>query len=882
MHTYTLSFTEISKQDLPLVGGKGANLGELSKINNVKVPPGFCITTEAYQYFVTTSPVLAGFLDQLNDLSAEDSGAVELLGRRIRQHMESLPVPEEIRRQIGQAWQETGGDYAYAVRSSATAEDLPGASFAGQQDTYLNIQGIDAIVDHVRKCWASLFSDRAIVYRSRNGFDHKKVLLAVVVQRMVFPEVSGIMFTADPVNGNRKVVSIDAGFGLGEALVSGMVTADLYKVKENKILTKQIGDKKIAVYAAPEGGTRERALPDEMPKCQALTDEQLLTLAAIGKHIEQHFASPQDIEWCFSSNIFYVVQSRPITTLYPVPKLADKRFHVFSSMGHQQMMTDPMKPLGLSLFQFPEPYEQILVTAGGRLFGDVTSSCSPGKKQSVFLERMDALMGSAMDEVRTRRDLVALFEPEGQYKMSFAGLKKLAGPVMKIIENMAANDPSQVNIYDWAEERIAEAKQSLRQLAGGDRIQFIDRDKTEMITWVLHGKMMGPFMASMISFELIDRLSKRWLGDSKETEDLGKSPPRNNTSEMGLALGDLADIIRQYPAVIPYLHQADDDTLLTGLGTVEGGRIVKPVFEEFLRQYGMRCTGEIDITRPRWREKPSQLIPAILSHIQSVQPGEHRRKFAEGEKQAKDAAETLSTRLKEIKGGAVKAKIMEKLIRTYRGLAGFREYPKYFMVSHFDAYKKAIMEEAEKLVHQGVLKEAEDVYYLSLTELEQVIRTAHVDQQLIADRKENYLEYEKLTPPRVMTSEGEIIHGSYGQNDAPPGSLPGIPVSAGVVEGRARVILKPEQAKLDKGDILVATFTDPGWTPFFVSASGVVTEVGGQMTHGAIVAREYGIPAVVGVEQATALIHDGQRIRVNGTKGYIELLDDSQANHPIH
>ena len=881
MLTYTLSFTEISKQDLPLVGGKGANLGEISKISNVKVPPGFCITTEAYQYFVTASPALAGFLDQLNDLSSEDSDAVQLLGQRIRQHMESLSVPEEIRRQIGQAWQEAGRDYAYAVRSSATAEDLPGASFAGQQDTYLNIQGIDAIVDHVRKCWASLFSDRAIVYRSRNGFDHKKVLLAVVVQQMVFPEVSGIMFTADPINGNRKVVSIDASFGLGEALVSGMVTADLYKVKDNKILTKQIGDKKIAVYAAPEGGTRERTLPDEMPKCQALTDEQVLTLAALGKHIEQHFASPQDIEWCLADSIFYVVQSRPITTLYPVPELADKRFHVFSSFGHQQMMTDPMKPLGLSLFQFSEPFDHILVMAGGRLFGDITSSCSPENKQT-GLKRMDALMGSAIDEIKNRRDLVDLLQAEGQRRMGFSQLKKVAGPVMRTIQNMTANDPSQAyHVYGWAEEKIAEAKRTLRQLSGGDRIRFIDKDKTEMLTWVMDGKMMGPFMAGMLSFELIDRLSKRWLGDSKETEDLGKSPPRNNTSEMGLALGDLADIIRQYPAVIFYLHQADDDTLLTGLGTVEGGHRVKLIFEEFLQQYGMRCTGEIDITRPRWREKPTQLIPAILSHIQSVQPGEHRRKFAEGEKRAEAAAQTLSTRLKKIKGGTVKAKFMAKLIKTYRGLAGFREYPKYFIVSHFDEYKKAIMEEAEKLVHQGVLKQAEDVYYLYLTELEQVIRTAHVDQQLIADRKENYLEYEKLTPPRVMTSEGEIIYGSYGQKDAPPGSLPGIPVSAGVVEGRARVILKPEQAKLDKGDILVATFTDPGWTPFFVSASGVVTEVGGLMTHGAIVAREYGIPAVVGVEQATSLIQDGQRIRVNGTKGYIELLNDLDVN-PIH
>ncbi|QDR81520.1 PEP/pyruvate-binding domain-containing protein [Sporomusa termitida] len=600
MPTYTLLFTEISKQDLPMVGGKGANLGEISKIDKVNVPPGFCVTTEAYQSFVTTSPALAGFLDQLYDLEVENSDTVQLLGQRIRQHMESLPVPDDIRRQINQAWQETGGDYAYAVRSSATAEDLPGASFAGQQDTYLNIQGIDAIVDHVQKCWASLFSDRAIVYRARNGFDHKKVLLAVVVQQMIAPEVSGIMFTADPVNGNRRVISIDAGFGLGETLVSGTVTADLYKVKENNILKKQLGDKKIAVYAVPEGGTRERSLPVEMSKCQALTDEQTLVLAAIGKNIERHLSSPQDIEWCFADGIFYIVQSRPITTLYPLPELADNRFRVFASLGHQQMMTDPMKPLGLSLFHFSEPYAQILVPVGGRLFCDITSTCSPGQKQSIVMGTMDVLMGSAIDEVKNRRDLVALLQPEAKQTFSFAGLKKLAGPVFKILENLTAKDPSQAyNFYGLSEEKIAEAQQTLEQLAGGDKIRFIDRDKMEMFKWVLQGNMMGPFIASILAFELIDRFCKRWLGDSKEVEHLGKSPPRNDTSEMGLALGDLADIIRQYPAVIAYLPQAGDNTLLAGLETVEGGRIVKPVFEEFLQHYGMRCTGEIDITRPR-------------------------------------------------------------------------------------------------------------------------------------------------------------------------------------------------------------------------------------------------------------------------------------------
>ena len=289
-------------------------------------------------------------------------------------------MPEDIKSAIIDGWKKSGEEWAYAVRSSATAEDLPSASFAGQQDTFLNVIGADQILQAVQKCWASLFTDRAIIYRVQNGFDHRSVFLSVVVQRMVFPQVSGIMFTADPVTGNRKIVSIDASYGMGEALVAGIVTADLYQVRADRLLKKQIAKKEIAIYARPEGGTNKVNISEEMQLTSSLSDEQVLRLASMGRSIEKHFGSPQDIEWCLVNDEIFIVQSRPITTLFPVPVVNDDKLHLFISFGHVQMMTEAMKPLGISVLRTLFPLgkssplgeSSILLEAGGRLYVDFT------------------------------------------------------------------------------------------------------------------------------------------------------------------------------------------------------------------------------------------------------------------------------------------------------------------------------------------------------------------------------------------------------------------------------------------------------------------------------------------------------------------------------
>jgi rifampicin phosphotransferase len=358
---------------------------------------------------------------------------------------------------------------------------------------------------------------------------------------------------------------------------------------------------------------------------------------------------------------------------------------------------------------------------------------------------------------------------------------------------------------------------------------------------------------------------KEWLGEKNVADTLSQSVPNNITSEMGLALLDVADVIRPYPEVINYLQYVKDENFLDELVQFVGGQETQDALSAYLDKYGMRCTGEIDITRPRWSEKPTALVPLILSNIKNFEPGESKRRFEQGRQEALKKEQELLDRLKQLPDGEQKARETKRMISLIRNFAGYREYPKYGLVHRYFVYKQALLKEAEQLVQANVLQEKEDIYYLSFEELREVVRTHKLDYQVISQRKDEYKFYEKLTPPRVITSDGETIAGTYKREQLPAEAMVGLPVSSGVIEGRARVIFNMEDADLEDGDILVTPFTDPSWTPLFVSIKGLVTEVGGLMTHGAVIAREYGLPAVIGVENATKLIKDGQRIRVNGT-----------------
>src|SRR2546421_9413245 len=406
MSSFVLGFQDIDKTKFMVVGGKGANLGELSRIDGIRVPEGFCITTEAYKRMISQTPEFHDLLEQLSLLKVEDRERICEISKKIRSVIEGTVIAKEIDEAVTHFITKLGDKNAFAVRSSATAEDLPTASFAGQQDTYLNIIGKEAILKHISKCWASLFTERAVIYRLQNGFDHRKVQLSVVVQKMVFPQAAGILFTADPVTSNRKVLSIDASFGLGEAMVSGLVNADIYKMCNGKVIDKRISTKKLAIYALKDGGTKEQEIEPERQNRQALTDEQILQLERIGRKIEEHFGCPQDIEWCLVDDTFYIVQSRPITTLFPIPEANDQENHVYVSVGHQQMMTDPMKPLGLSFFLLTT--NALMRKAGGRLFVDVTHQLASPASREILVDVLgkDPLIKDALMTILGRGDFI--------------------------------------------------------------------------------------------------------------------------------------------------------------------------------------------------------------------------------------------------------------------------------------------------------------------------------------------------------------------------------------------------------------------------------------------------------------------------------------------
>ncbi|HEX8850639.1 MAG TPA: rifamycin-inactivating phosphotransferase [Gemmatimonadaceae bacterium] len=841
MGRYVLALDEIDRTQLARAGGKAANLGELSRIDGVRVPAGFCVTTDAFERIVAPAPAVAELTGRLTRFEPDDREAIAAITGELRATVESIAISSELAAEIIAAHAKLGERDAYAVRSSATAEDSPTASFAGQQDSYLNVVGRDAIISHVSRCWASLFTERAVTYRMRNGIDHREARMAVIVQRMLAPRASGILFTAHPLSGNRKVASIEAVLGLGEALVSGLVTPDVYEVRDGEVVT-----------ARPAG-----ARP-------ALAHAQAVRLAALGRRIEAHFGRPQDIEWCLVDDDFHVVQSRPITTLFPIPKRDGSEPRVYISVGHQQMMTDAIRPLGIALWKLTAA--RPMFEAGARLFVDVSPElASPTRRAALLgmIGKSDPLIGGALRTI-VERGFIPLRTDE----------TPAAPPSGATPSPPIATDPAIVaDLIARGEASIATLKRDIRDKAGAELIDFILADIQELRRLLFDPRSHQAIMAGMEAAWWLNDHLREWLGEKNAADVLTQSVARNVTSEMGLALLDVADVIRPHAEVVSFLENVGGDDFLGELPRLPGGGESRDAIRAFLEKYGMRCAGEIDITRPRWAERPSTLLPVILGNVRSFAPGESSRRFEQGRRAAASKEQELITRLRALPDGERKAEETKRMIDRVRTFAGYREYPKYGMVSRYFVYKRALLGEAERLVRERVIRDAGDIFYLTIDELRDVVRTRRADEALVGERREEFRSFQSLTPPRVLTSEGEVVTGSYGRDGLPAGALVGLAVSAGTVEGRARVVRDIADATLEAGDILVTAYTDPSWTPLFVAIAGLVAEVGGLMTHGAVIAREYGLPAVVGVENATHLIRDGQRIRVHGTEGYVELLD---------
>jgi pyruvate,water dikinase len=885
--------SELDQSDLPIAGGKGANLGALLQAG-LPVPGGFIITTDGYRAFMTANHLDADLHRILDSTQMDDLTSLESASGQIRDCFHSGQIPPNLTAEICQAYLSLSNQpLAVAVRSSATAEDLPDLSFAGQQDTYLNILGEEALLDAVVRCWASLWTARAIGYRARNAIAHDNIALAVVVQLMVQSEVSGVLFTANPLTGKRSETVIDATFGLGEALVSGQVEPDHYVVEtgNNRILSKTLGSKALTIQGQPGGGTI--TIAQDEARLQALPDEQILTLTHLGQQAAANFGTPQDMEWAWAEGRWFIVQSRPITSLYPLPvNESTGVLEAYLSFGVWQGMLDPYTPLGQDLFSNLvsgmgelfnvkiKPEEQrTLLAAGDRLFVNIT-----GLLRNSIGRRFLPVFGSAIDPISGEILKKLLEDPRfvdnGTFSMR-ARLNLVRG-IFPFAKNIVFNllFPEQArfrlqNIIDKSLEfmkaQCAEADNLIKLLSA------INEKSIAMVKNLMPALVAGVASGQGIPLQFLIRMSAEVPRGSNLIMELSRGLPNNVTTEMDLALWETAQAIRAEPDTSNYFTKMETAILVADFRNGKLPLKAQAVIESFFEKYGMRGVGEIDIGRRRWNEDPTSIFQVLKSYLQIGEDRSPSMVFQQGIEKALQAETKLMNAFAALPGGWFKARLARALVYRFRELGGLRELPKFSIIQQFGIFRKALLTYGDKFVEQKVLNDAEDVFFLHLPELKALGNGETRDwQALIIKRRATYQrELRRRQVPRVMLSDGT----AYYDAPTPPAdngenTLSGSPVSAGTVEGMVHVVFDPHNVQLTPGEILVCPATDPAWTPLFLTAGGLVMEVGGMMTHGSVVAREYGIPAVVGVTNATERLKTGQKVRVDGANGRITILQD--------
>jgi pyruvate,water dikinase len=885
MDPSVVAFSRIGRSDLPLAGGKGANLGELSGAG-IKVPPGFVVTTVAFDAFVAGCVGHSARLDALDALGTDDVEGARKLAGEVREALLKTPVPTAVADALTAALDDAGVDHAYAVRSSATLEDLPDASFAGQQDTFLNAQGPERILDDVRRCWASLFTDRAVLYRRQNGWTSAEAKLAVVVQRMVRPDASGILFTADPVTGHRERCAIDASWGLGEAIVAGLVNADSYRAdkQSGRVTSVHVGDKSISIQPLPDGGTHEVETAPEDRERRVLGEEQVAALVSLGRRIEDHMGAPQDVEWCLQGDELFVVQSRPVTSLFPVPPRPPDQpdgLRVYVSFGHIQVNTDVWAPASHDMLRQIIPFGKesdagasaATVSAGGRLFLDATGALLRRPARIAIpriLRGLEARIADAINVVLEREELYAA-DGRRPARMGLFFRRFGLPAARRAMRNFLRRDLSRAR--DEFDIHMTTAIDAWRQRFADAADLRARLELTPLVFGSVFTVLIPVFppavMAGGIAWRLVSLLTSKFTSDS-ELLALTRGFEGNATTEMDLALGDIADLARELPSLRAAIDQAvehdDPPRALHAARALEDTGPFFAAWDEFLAEYGHRAIGELDLLRPRWREDPSTLIASLSGMLHAPDAGSHRAQHRRATDEAEQTAAEILRRC-----GPLKRPIVRRLIRVMRAYLALREHGKFHALHLVDLGRDALLEAGAALRDAGRLARQDDVFWLWRAELLRALDDDDDMRDTVAARKAEWARYARLRTPRVLLSTGETP-APPPPRQLGPGMLGGLRASHGVVEGVARVILDPAQEVLRHGEILVAPHTDPGWTPLFVHAAGLVLEVGGLMTHGSVVAREYGIPAVVGVDDATRRIRSGQRIRVDGDRGVVELL----------
>ncbi len=745
------------------------------------------------------------------------------------------------------------------------------------------------------------------MYRHKNGFSQKDVKLAVVVQKMIAADASGILFTADPLSGSRNIITIDAGFGLGETLVSGLINPDSYTVDKKRcdLLSVDVKEKKIALYTDRQGGTQKITLDKEKALSRVLSDSQIKELCTLACRVEDHFQSPQDIEWGMEHNRFYLLQARPVTTLFPLPHSprGRKDHRIFISLGHVQVMTAPISPMGRSVIKLflpfgrpkvPGMYNPYITEVGERIYTDITPLLSRKflrKRYPSILEGIDPLLGRGVQEALSKPevlDAIRRSEKKIRFRPLLAIILKM---VPEIIKGYFAVGPVEraAKVTGDLEESLSLLETRCSSVASLYERLILLRDYTENYVEKVY-PLLGSILPALVSWKFINKYMKEWTsgGDVEESlRAVERGLVGNITTTMDLETGDLANLLSDNPLLVALFKSGPVTPERIKEGReIEGSQLFYRYWDRFMKRFGMRGMGEFDIRNKRWKDSPGSFVTMLLSQVSRDEKGSHRRHFESLTAKAEEAASFLCSKARQSApqfAGMRRERRIKKLLSLYRGYMPLREHGKYYLMRLFDTMRRQILTTADEFISKGILSERDSVWFLEyneLLELEHTIErngllsgkeTALLNEK-IAERKKRFEDSMTLDPPRVILGDGTIPRPSYATEGFPPEALIGAGVSAGIAEGKARVIRDPESESLLPGEILVAPFTDPAWTPLFINAAAVVIEVGGKMTHGSVIAREYGIPAVVSLPDVTTIIQTGQKLRVNGDKGYVLII----------
>lgn len=870
------------RDDVLVVGGKAANLGEMVQAG-LPVPPGFVVTTAAYRAYVDGHALQDRILALVPD-SAGDDEAYERSAAAIDALFQQDPVPPDLAAAITGAYADLGRP-AVAVRSSATAEDLAEASFAGQQDSYLNVHGDAAVLEAVRRCWASLWTARAMAYRSRQRIEPGEVALAVVVQTLVDAASSGVMFTADPATGSRDTVLISAAWGLGEAVVGGLVNTDQLELKgpDLQVHSHQIADKTIQTVRTVDG-TAEIPVPDPERRIAVLNEGAARELALLGRRIATHFGVPQDVEWVRDvGGALLVVQARPITALpeptgpvpssWPIP--TPHAFYFRASIVEQ--LPDPLTPLFAEII---DPAVTVSITA-----------------------LMDEVLGR--HAVRPGDVGLPTINGYAYYRYSTTGMKRMLRATPMALRG-AYGTHGFGGRERWETVARPAYQAAVDAWTGRDLTALSATELLDGIVALVHaGAVYYTSVQTIIPLAATSEIALTRHYDAFIRRD--GDPPAS-----GLLLGfdsepiraerslwDLAHWAAEQPDLAAWLRSTAAPEIVTslGLGRAEfsapaaAAREFTDRFRQHLDTYG-HAVYNLDFAHPVPADDPAPLVDTVRLYLsgQAGDPYARQRRL----QQKRDAAVVvIRRRIDPVRRGQ-----FDWLLRRAQAIAPIREDALADVGLAWPHLRRMLAELGARLVAVGAVSEADDVYWCRRTEIE----TALIDpvpsptpdspaldlRAVVADRRRVWRGQRRAIPPQVlpqgtwMDKLGAMMPAT---TTAQTGDvLSGIGASSGRVTGTARVLDGPADfARLRPGDVLVAGITTPAWTSLFARAAAVVTDIGGPLSHSSIVAREYGIPAVLGTAVGTRRIVDGQQVTVDGDAGKVYLTDPGTAlAHPEH